>query len=306
MMTPQQAFRVFCYADWAMGLVGVVAFCMSIGWAIAAILPRFRGRRGRVLLRALMCLLVSAMFWGIQASLLIAWFNEQWTLLRLALFALPAVFMLFGLIGSVAYGVRAVLRQSGEQRRRAVLRSFLGILVFGVGIAPHTVTTLIKSALIISAEDHTNGPGTLTHIGEPVPDFRLTSIEGTPFRTVDLRGKVIILNFFATWCGACRMELPHLQAIWNEFRSDDDFRMLVVAGGESDDTVKAFQQEHGFTFPLASDLNKAVYKEFASQYIPRTYLISRQGTIAYQFHGGYEEEIPKLRKLLSRELAKKD
>ncbi|MGO9108254.1 MAG: hypothetical protein ACLP9L_03380 [Thermoguttaceae bacterium] len=139
MITLQQAFRIFVYADWAMLLVGVVALCMSVGWAIAAIFPRFKGRRGRVLLRALICLLVFAMFWGTQASVLVAWFNHQWTPLRLVLFALPVVVMLLGLTGSIAYGARAVLRRSGIERRQAMLKALLGVVVFGVGAAPHRV-----------------------------------------------------------------------------------------------------------------------------------------------------------------------
>jgi peroxiredoxin len=95
-----------------------------------------------------------------------------------------------------------------------------------------------------------------------------------------------------------------LQAVWNEFRNNGDFRMLAVGREESDDSVRAFQQKHGFTFPMASDPDKSIYNKFASQSIPRTYLISREGTIIYQCTGYYEEETAKLRRLLSKELAK--
>jgi len=220
MMTHQQAFRFFVYADWAMLIVGLAALSTSLGWAVYSILLMNKGRRRPILLRALICFLVFAMFWGTQASVTVAWFNHQWTSLHIVLFALPAVVMLCGLIGSISYGARAVLRRSGEERKHAVLRSLLGITVFGVGVAPHTVTVLIP---ILSAEDHDDRPGTLTHVGEPVPDFELTTIDGNPFRTADSRGQVIVLNFFATWCGPCQLELPHLQAIWNEFRSNDNY-----------------------------------------------------------------------------------
>jgi peroxiredoxin len=80
----------------------------------------------------------------------------------------------------------------------------------------------------------------------------------------------------------------------------------VVGREESDDSVKAFRQKHGFTFPMASDPKALIYSRFASQSIPRSYLLSRQGTIVYQWTGHYETEIPKLRKLLRRELARKN
>ena len=188
------------------------------------------------------------------------------------------------------------------ERRQVVLISLLGVAIFGVGVAPHTAAMLMP---FISHEDHSNRPGTLTHIGDPAPDFELATVEGNPFHQVDLRGRVTVLNFFATWCGPCQKELPNLQAIWDEFRGNRDFRMLVVGREESEDVVKAFQQKHGFTFPMASDPDRSIYNEFASGGIPRTYLISRQGTIVYQWTGHYEAEVSKLRKLLSKELAKK-
>jgi peroxiredoxin len=241
------------------------------------------------------------MFYGTQASVITTFGNQQWTSLRIVLFALPVVVMIVGLAASITYGVRAILRRTGKQRRQIVLKSLLGVFLFGVGVAPHTVAMLMP---ILSAEDHGNRPGTLTHVGESAPDFQLTSVEGTPFRTLDMRGKVIVLNFFATWCGPCQMELPHLQAVWNESGNDNDFRMLVVGREESNADVKAFQQKHGFTFPMASDPDKSVYNKFASQLIPRTYLISREGVIIHQFAGFDEVEISKLKKLLKKELEK--
>ncbi|MGM0490133.1 MAG: peroxiredoxin family protein, partial [Planctomycetota bacterium] len=76
----------------------------------------------------------------------------------------------------------------------------------------------------------------------------------------------------------------------------------VVGLGESDDSIRAVQQEHEFTFPMASDPDVSIYNRFASQAIPRTYLISCQGTIVYEWTGAYEEEIPKLKRLLRKEL----
>lgn len=262
MITYDQAMRCFVYADWAMLIVALAALSTSLGFAGYSILPKNKGRRRTVLLRALICFLVFAMFWVIQASVMVASCHpDQWTPLRIVLFASPAVAMLCGLIGSISYGARAVARRSGEQRRQTLLRSLLGIFVFGVGVAPHTVAALIPilsaedhgSCPVLSAEDHRNRPGTIAHAGEPVPDFELTTIEGVPFRTVDLRGQVIVLNFFATSCGPCLLELPHLQAIWREFRNNDNFQMLVVGLGESHDSIRAVQQENEFTFPMASD-----------------------------------------------------
>jgi len=302
MMTPQQAERLFMYADWAMLLAGLATITVSIILCVCAILPSNKGRRSRTLRWALIFFLVFALFYGTQWSLTIHLVYDLSPLLYKVIIALPLVVMLSGLIASIGYAAHAILRRSGTDRRQAMLKSLLGVVVFSVGAAPPTVALL---GPLISAEDHSNREGTLKRAGESAPDFELVTIEGTRFHTADLRGRVIVLNFVATWCGPCQMELPHLQALWDEFRDNDKFRMLVVGQGESDASLNAFRREHGFTFPMASDPDKAIYAEFASQSIPRTYLISSEGTILYQWTGAYEAEIPKLKKLLSKELAKR-
>lgn len=284
-----------------MMLVGLAMIVASISWGMYAILPRNKGRRRRFLLRAVVCLLVFAMFYGTQASVLIPFFYEHWTPLLIVLFALPVVLLLSGLIASAAYGVIAVLRRAGQERRQMAMKSLLGVIIFGVGIAPHTLAMLMP---IISYSDHANYPGTLTRVGDLAPDFQLAGIDGAPFQMDDLQGQVMVLNFFATWCGPCQDELPHLQAIWNEFRNDNHFRMLVVGREESEDTVKAFQQKNGFTFPMAADPNDSVYSKFASEHIPRTYLISGGRTVVYESTGYDEREIGRLKKLIRKELAK--
>ncbi|HVT26786.1 MAG TPA: redoxin domain-containing protein, partial [Lacipirellulaceae bacterium] len=252
-----------------MELVGVALLAAAVGLVVYAIFPKNKGRRRRLLLQALACLMMFAILWGTQASVLIAFFKNQWTPILVVLFVLPVVCLLCGLIASVAYGATALLRRTEDDRRNAILKSLLGVVIFGVSIAPHTIAMLMP---IISYQDHANHPGTLAHVGERAPDFRLTRIDGTPIQSSDLRGNVVVLNFFATWCGPCQMELPHLQSIWEEFGSDSHFRMLIVGRDETDDSVRAFKQKNGFTFPMAADPKGSVYKKFATEYIPRTYL----------------------------------
>ncbi len=80
--------------------------------------------------------------------------------------------------------------------------------------------------------------------------------------------------------------------------------MLVVGREESDATVKAFRQKSGFTFPMVPDPVSSIYSMFATERIPRTYLIGGGGTIVYESTGYYEQEIVRLRKLIRKELAK--
>ncbi len=133
--------------------------------------------------------------------------------------------------------------------------------------------------------------GTLTSVGQAAPDFTVTTVDGKTVGAADLRGRVVLLNFFATWCGPCVQELPELQQIWDQFHADDRFRMLVVGREETVETARAFSEEHHFTFPVAADPDRSAFGSYATDGIPRTYLISRDGKIIFQCLGNYEEQI---------------
>ena len=148
--------------------------------------------------------------------------------------------------------------------------------------------------------------GTLTTLGEPAPDVTVTTVDGSTINLADLRGRVVLVNFFATWCGACLLEMPELQKTWDEFHTRDGFRMLVVGREETVASIQAFSAEHDFTFPLAADADHSAFDRFATDRIPRTYLISRDGKIIFQCVGYYEEQMGVLQTLLKAELAKSD
>ncbi len=313
-MTYQQAFRIFLYSDWLMLIAALVALSMAIIWAViwlvCVILPRYKGRRRQAIHRSLIGLLVFAIYFATQMSITYVTFEVHPTSLLDLLSAFPTnlivvspiVVMAVGLVVSILYGIRSVLYRFGAERRRGLLKAVLGVVIFCLGAAPHTATMLIP---VLVVEDNSNHEGTLARSGDPVPDFELATLDGAPFNTAELRGRVIVLNFFATWCGPCQMELPQLETVWDEFKSNRDFRMLVVGRKETDDAVRTFRKKRGLTFPMASDPHGAICGKFATNYIPRTFLISRQGTIIHEWTGNHETEVSNLRKLLRRELAEK-
>jgi peroxiredoxin len=160
----------------------------------------------------------------------------------------------------------------------------------------------------IAPRDFANRPGSLTKVGDVAPDVRIAPLEGEELDLTDLRGRVVLINFFATWCGPCRAEMPDLEKLWNEFGEHDQFRMYVIAREESADIVREFNETRRFTFPLAADPDRVAFAGFAEESIPRTYLIDREGKIIYQCTGyDFEKrERKKLRALLKQELAKPD
>jgi peroxiredoxin len=146
-----------------------------------------------------------------------------------------------------------------------------------------------------------------TRVGEQAPDITVVALDGSEARLSDFRGRTVLVNFFATWCGPCMHELPHLQAIWSDFKDRDKFTMLVIGRGETQETVAAFKSQSGYTLPLAIDVDSSAFQEFADSGIPRTYLISQDGGILNQSVGFgemevYQRELATLRRLVEKEL----
>lgn len=142
--------------------------------------------------------------------------------------------------------------------------------------------------------------GTLTEIGQLALDFETTMLDGEKVRLSDLRGKVVLTVFFATWCPPCQRELPMLEKqLQAEFKSDK-FLILAIAREQTEADVLPFKNEHNLTFTLATDPNRIAFAKYATQGIPRTYLIAPDGEIAYQGLGYNEEDIPEIEKIVAR------
>jgi peroxiredoxin len=217
-----------------------------------------------------------------------------------------AAFIILALVFTVLGILRKLgITKSGARPRRHfvfAMIAVLGVVACGVGDYALLYFVLIPSKRSNAA----NMPGTLTTIGQQAPDIEIMSIDGPTIRLSDLRGRVVLLNFFATWCGPCQMELPGLQTIWDDLHGNDELRMFIIGREESAETVRAFKDKNGFTFPMASDLDRSAFGRFATESIPRTYLISRNGKIVYQCTGYFQEELIAVKNLIEKELRKQE
>ncbi len=142
----------------------------------------------------------------------------------------------------------------------------------------------------------------ITKVGQQVPDFSFTTLNGKSFKMSELKGKTVLLVFFATWCGPCMKELPRIESeIWQTYKSGD-FMVIAFGRQHSMEEIQKFNQTKGFTFTLAPDPEREIYSKFFKQYIPRNVLVNKDGTIIYQKQGYRDEDTKKLKDLIEKEL----
>lgn len=136
----------------------------------------------------------------------------------------------------------------------------------------------------------------LVKLDQIVPEFSFTTADGKTVNLSEYKGKVILINFFATWCGPCMTEMPYIENdIWKNLKNNPNFTILSIGRDHSQEEINAFIKNHNFTFPIYADKDKKIYNLFATQYIPRNYLIDKTGKIVYASIGFEKEEFEKLK-----------
>jgi cytochrome c biogenesis protein CcmG, thiol:disulfide interchange protein DsbE len=128
-------------------------------------------------------------------------------------------------------------------------------------------------------------------VGRPAAPFTLTAFDGAAVRLEDLRGKVVVVNFWASWCNpACYDEAPVLERAWRDYRA----RGMVVVGVDIQDTAEAagtFIRRFGLTFANAPDARGTVAVEYGVYGVPETFFVARDGTIRGKHVGALTDEV---------------
>lgn len=145
----------------------------------------------------------------------------------------------------------------------------------------------------------------IAKLHQKAPEFSFTTADGKKINLSDYKGKVILVNFFATWCGPCMKEMPYLQKeVWDKLKDNPDFVLLSFGRDHSQEEIDKFIEKKKYTFPIYADKGKPVYNHFASKYIPRNYVIDGNGTVVYTSFGFTTEEFEKMKAVLADLLKK--
>jgi peroxiredoxin len=121
--------------------------------------------------------------------------------------------------------------------------------------------------------------------GFSAPDFTLETPDSGTVNLADLRGQVVLINFWATWCPPCRAEMPAIQQVYERYR-EQGFTVLAVNMQEGDTQVAAFVNEMGLTFPILMDRDGSVSNRYQVKALPSTFVVDRQGVIQNVTLGG--------------------
>lgn len=161
------------------------------------------------------------------------------------------------------------------------------------------IAFIIAGSIIVKKNKSSNKENAT--VGFFAPDFELKDIDGKKWRLEDLRGKIVILNFWASWCSDCKEEKKSMQAYLDKNGTPDDLIFLTVLYRDNPATVKEMIKKNGYTFPVLID-DGVVSSVYGIKGVPETFLIDKKGILRHKILGPIQWDnphiVPHLRKVL--------
>ncbi len=166
------------------------------------------------------------------------------------------------------------------------------------------VMLLAVSPSVVQAQNQADeiAKTTIVKKGDKAPDFTVEMVDGSKVQLSKLKGKVVVVNFWATWCPPCREELKHVQKQLIDRFKGKKFAFLPISRGEKKDVVEAFRKKMNYTFPMGLDPQQSIYKLYASNYIPRNFVVDKDGKVIYVSVGYTPEEFAEMVKVIEEAL----
>ena len=136
-------------------------------------------------------------------------------------------------------------------------------------------------------------------IGKPAPDFDTLDLDGKVWSLSKLKGKVVFINFWATWCSPCREEMPSMQRLYTKLPKDK-FEMIALFNNDKKPAVRNFVSQLGLTFPILSDEHNFAGTKYGLTGLPETFIVDKQGVIREKIIGPAKWDSPENVEMLMR------
>ena len=184
-----------------------------------------------------------------------------------------------------------------------ILCLVLALVLIGAGALYNSLAGSVQLGGLATTPPETQAPTEIpgeestepadTHPTEPpaniAPDFTMLDMEGNEVTLASFFGKPIVLNFWASWCGPCKMEMPEIQKFYDKYGQEIHF--LLVSVDDSLDAAKSFISDSGYTFPVYFDTTSVGAYTYGASSIPLTFFIDAEGNLTAYYMGAMSESI---------------
>ena len=161
------------------------------------------------------------------------------------------------------------------------------------------LTAFLSVTLSVAAFAH---EGDVIHVGDEAPNFTATASDGTSVSLSTHKGNVILLGFFATWCQGCVEELPRLDREIVAQHKNEGLVVIEVGRGATASELDGFKRRNNFSFMILEDPRRETYTKYATAYIPRFYLIGKDGRVKFTVTGSGDSDFAELKRRVAQEL----
>jgi peroxiredoxin len=167
------------------------------------------------------------------------------------------------------------------------------------------IVLVLACTTMAAFAQNSDDDGTLTKVGQQSPVFKIKLDKSKVVSITDYKGKIVFINFFATWCPPCLTELPRIQKeVWEKFKDYPNFTLMALGREEGWDKILPFKAVNNYTFNLLPDEGRKVFELFATQILPRNVILDETGKIIYQSVNYNEREFNQMLTLLNNRLKK--